>query len=156
MELLLHLTEIHGHVSWERVVSGPGLVGLYRFLRDTGRGEEPDWLAQRLASEDPAAVISAAALENRSELCALALDRFVSLYGAEAGNLALKLLATGGVYLGGGIAPKILPKLREKAFLESFLAKGRYRKLLESVPVRVILNQRTALLGAALRAARAA
>jgi glucokinase len=153
-ELLLHLSGVFGHVSWERVVSGPGLVNLYGFLRDTGRGEEPAWLAQRLASEDPAAVIATAALEKRSDLCTLALDRFVSLYGAEAGNLALKLLATGGVYLGGGIAPKILPKLREKAFLESFLAKGRYRKLLETIPVRVILNQRTGLLGAALRAVR--
>lgn len=156
MELLRHLTGIHGHVSYERVVSGPGLVGLYRFLKESGRGEEPEWLARKLAEEDPAAVISIAALEGASPLCSLALDRFVSLYGAEAGNLVLKLLATGGIYLGGGIAPKILPKLREKTFIESFLAKGRYRKLLEKVPVRVILNPRTALLGAARRAARAA
>lgn len=156
VELLRHLTAIHGHVSYERVVSGPGLVSLYRFLRETGRGEEPEWLARKLASEDPAAVIATAALEGTSPLCSLALDRFVSSYGAEAGNLALKVLATGGVYLGGGIAPKILPKLREQTFIESFLAKGRYRKLMEKVPVRVILNQRTALLGAALRGARAA
>jgi len=153
VELMLHLTEVHGHVSYERVVSGPGLVALYRFLRDSGRGEEPEWLTRKLASEDAAAVISHAALENSSDLCVLALDRFASLYAAEAANLALKLLATGGVYLGGGIAPKILPKLREPVFLESFLDKGRYRGLLENVPVHVILNQRTALLGAALRAA---
>jgi glucokinase len=156
VELLLHLASIHGHVSYERVVSGPGLVSLYRFLRESGRGEEPEWLSRKLASEDPAPVIATAALEGTSPLCSLALDRFVSVYGAEAGNLALKVLATGGVYLGGGIAPKILPKLREKTFIESFLAKGRYRKLLEKVPVRVILNQRTALLGAALRGAGAA
>ena len=156
VELLRHLTGIHGaHVSYERVVSGPGLVSLYRFLRETGRGEEPQWLAGKLAAGDPAAVIATAALEGTSPLCSLALDRFISSYGAEAGNLALKVLATGGVYLGGGIAPKILPKLREKTFIESFLAKGRYRKLMEKVPVRVILNPRTALLGAALRGARA-
>ena len=156
VELLRFLTGIHGHVSYERVVSGPGLVSLYRFLRESGRGEEPEWLSRKLAEEDPAAVIATAALEGTSPLCSLALDRFVSLYGAEAGNFALKVLATGGIYLGGGIAPKILPKLREQTFIESFQAKGRYRKLLEKVPVRVILNQRTALLGAALRGARSA
>src|SRR5262245_11946185 len=152
-DLLLHLRKEFGHVSYERVVSGPGLHNLYEFLRDTGRGSEPQWLSERLRREDPSAVISAAALEKSSDLCVMALDRFVSSYGAEAGNLALKVLATGGVYVGGGIAPKILPKLKEPAFLQAFLDKGRYRKLMESIPVKVILNDRTALLGAARHAA---
>ena len=112
--------------------------------------------SERLRQEDPSAVIAAAGLEKSSELCVLALERFVSSYGAEAGNLALKVLATGGVYVGGGIAPKILPKLREPVFLESFLDKGRYRKLMEAIPVKVILNDRTALLGAARHAALSA
>jgi len=155
-ELLLHLSRSFGHVSYERVVSGPGLLNLYQFLRDTGRGTEPGWLSERLRQEDPSAVIATAALEKSSELCVLALERFVSFYGAEAGNLALKVLATGGVFVGGGIAPKILPKLQEPAFLEAFLDKGRYRKLMESIPVKVILNDRTALLGAARHAALSA
>ena len=153
VELLQHLRRKFGHVSYERVVSGPGLQNLYNFLRDSGRGTEPDWLVERLRREDPSAAIASAALEGSSELCVLALDRFVSNYGAEAGNLALKFLSTGGVYLGGGIAPKILPKLREPVFLESFTDKGRYRKILETIPVRVILNDRAALLGAARHAA---
>jgi glucokinase len=152
-ELLLHLRKRFGHVSYERVVSGPGLLNLYEFLRESGRGSEPEWLSERLRREDPSAVIATAALEKSSELCVLALERFVSSYGAEAGNLALKVLATGGVYVGGGIAPKILPKLKEPFFLEAFLDKGRYRQLMEAIPVKVILNDRTALLGAARHAA---
>ena len=155
-ELLLQLRKRFGHVSYERVVSGPGLLHLYQFLRDTGRGTEPAWLSERLRQEDPSAVIASAALEGSSDLCGMALERFVSSYGAEAGNLALKVLATGGVYVGGGIAPKILPKLKEPVFLESFQDKGRYRKLMESIPVKVILNDRTALLGAARHAALSA
>jgi len=153
--LLFALRRQLDHVSWERVVSGPGLLNLYRFLKDSGRGVEPAWLAERMAREDPPAVIAACALEGSSDLCALALRRFVSCYGAEAGNLALKVLATGGVYLGGGIAPKILPELKKPAFLEAFFDKGRYRKLMESIPVQVILNDKTALYGAARRAALA-
>lgn len=153
-ELLEYLLARHGRVSWERVVSGPGLVNIYRFLRESGKGTEPRWLAERLAAGDPAALISQFALEGKSPLCARALDLFVSLYGARAGDLALTLMATGGVYLGGGIAPKILPRLRDPIFLESFAAKGRLRSLLLDIPVRVILNPKTALLGAARHAER--
>lgn len=151
--LLQYLLKRYAHVSWERVLSGPGLVNIYQFLRDTGAGEEPTWLRENLRSGDPSAVISRAALEGRSPLCARALDIFVALYGAEAGNLALKVMATGGVFLGGGIAPKILPKLQEPAFREAFVAKGRMRPLLEAIPVRVIVNDKTALIGAARYAA---
>lgn len=149
MALLEYMMKQYQRVSYERVVSGPGLLNIYRFLRDTGRGEEPQWLAERMRQQDPSAVISQSALRGESELCAQALDLFVTLYGAEAGNLALKVMATGGVYLGGGIAPKIVEKLKASAFLNAFMSKGRMRPLLQAMPVRVILNQKTALLGAA-------
>jgi len=142
------------HVSWERVVSGPGLVNVYEFLRDTGRGEEPAWLAEAMRTGDAGAAISEAALDGRSVLALAALDRFVSLYSREAANLALKVMATGGVYLGGGIAPRILPKLRSGAFRTGFLDKGRMAPLLESMPVRVVLNDQAGLLGAGRCAAR--
>lgn len=137
------------HVSWERVISGAGLACIYDFLKASGRGEEPPWLKQELAGGDPAEVISKAALAGRAELAVKALDLFVSLYGAEAGNLALKLLATGGVYVAGGIAPKILDKLKAGSFMKAFLAKGRLRSALEAMPVKVVLNDKTGLLGAA-------
>jgi glucokinase len=152
VQLLGHLRRSQEHVSCERVLSGPGLLNIYAFLRDTGRGEEPPWLAEEMRREDPAAVIARAAMGGRSPLCEQALDLFLSIYGAEAGNLALKLMATGGLYVGGGIAPRIIDRMRGPAFMAAFLAKGRMRPLLERMPVRVILNDRTALLGAARRA----
>jgi glucokinase len=152
-DLLRYLHGKFGHVSYERVVSGPGLVNVFRFLRDTGRGAEPKWLTEEMNQTDPAAAISHAAVEGKCGLCEQAVDLFVSIFGAEAGNLALKLMATGGVYLGGGIAPKMLPKLASPLFMQSFIAKGRMQPLMESMPVRVITNEKTALLGAARRAA---
>ena len=149
IELLRFLAAKFDRVSYERVLSGPGLVNIYQFLRDTGRGQEPKWLAENMASGDPAAAISKAALEGKSSLCEQALDIFVSIYGAETGNLALKILATGGVFLTGGIAPKILPKLTGTTFLDAFLDKGRMRPLMQSMPVQVIVNENTGLLGAA-------
>lgn len=143
--LLTHLE----HVSYESILSGSGLYRIYQFLRETGRAEEPAWLADRIQAEDPPAVISTVALEGGSELCVRALDLFVSILGAEAGNLALKVFATGGVFIGGGIAPKILPKLKEPAFVKSFTAKGKMKALVRSIPVHAILNDKTALLGAA-------
>lgn len=148
-ELLRYLRPQFHHVSWERVLSGPGLFNIYKFLRDTGRGTEPPWLAEEMKHGDPSARISQAALEGRSELCVLALERFVRLLGAEAGNLALKTMARGGIYVAGGIPPKILPKLQSPAFLEAFCSKGRMRQLLKAMPVCVVLNEQTALRGAA-------
>ncbi|HET7209772.1 MAG TPA: glucokinase [Terriglobales bacterium] len=153
IELFCYLAAKFGRVSYERVVSGPGLVNVYHFLRDTGRGDEPDWLKQSLASGDPGAVISKAALEGKSPLCEQTVEIFVSLYGAEAGNLALKMLSSGGVFLTGGIAPKILPKLGGPCFMNSFLDKGRMRPLLEAMPVYVVMNENAGLLGAARCAA---
>ncbi|MGH8069821.1 MAG: glucokinase [Candidatus Entotheonellia bacterium] len=149
MELLGFLRHEYGHVSWERVLSGPGLYNIYRFLRDTGRGEEPDWLTREMHQHDPSAVISQAALAGSSALCQQALDLFVSLYGAEAGNVALKIMATAGVYVGGGIAPKIIQKLTGSTFMDAFVAKGRLKPLLQEIPVRIIMNDKAALLGAA-------
>jgi glucokinase len=149
LELLNFLLTKFSRVSYERVLSGPGLVNIYQFLRETGRGDEPAWLTEELRAHDPAAVIAQAALAERSTLCTQALDLFVSIYGAEAGNLTLKMMATGGVFIGGGIAPKILPKLMTPTFMQAFLTKGRMSPLLEATPVRVILHKQTALLGAA-------
>ena len=149
IELLRFLSGRFARVSYERVLSGPGLFNLYQFLRDTGRGTEPAWLTEELHQHDPAAVITQAALADRCPLCEQALDLFVSLYGAEAGNLALKIMATGGVFLGGGIAPKIVQKLTTPLFMEAFLAKGRMQPVVAAMSVRIILNDQTALFGAA-------
>jgi glucokinase len=150
-ELLQYLGRERGHVSWERVLSGPGLFNIYRFLRDTKRRPEAPTLADELRHGDPPAVISRAGIQGHSELCVAALDLFVSLYGSEAGNLALKTYATGGVYLAGGIAPKILEKLTDGTFVRAFTAKGRMQSLLEAIPVRVVVSDKVNLLGAARR-----
>jgi glucokinase len=148
IELLRYLIARFSRVSYERVLSGPGLFNIYQFLRDTGRGVEPASLTEELEQGDPSAAIAKAALDGTYEICVQALDIFVSIYGAEAGNLALKLVATGGTFVGGGIAPKILAKLRGPAFMDAFKSKGRLTALLEDIPVRVITNDKTALLGA--------
>jgi glucokinase len=146
-----------GRISFERVVSGMGLTNIYEFLREVRGIDEPTWLAERISAEDPNAVITELALAARSEICEKAMDMFVSAYGAEAANLALKVLSVGGVYVGGGIAPRILEKLKDGAFMKSFTDKGRLSQLLINMPVRVILESRAALLGAAAYAeARAA
>jgi glucokinase len=146
-----------GRISYERVVSGMGLTNVYEFLREVRGLDEPEWLSERMANEDPNAVITELALAEKSEICEKTLDMFVSAYGSEAGNLALKLLSVGGVYIGGGIAPRILEKLKDGVFLKAFRDKGRLSQLLVNMPVRVILESRTALLGAAAYAeARAA
>jgi len=139
----------NGRVSYERVISGMGITNIYEFLRDVRGMEEPAWLRDRLAAEDPNAVVTELALAAKSEICERTLDMFVSAYGAEAGNLALKLLSIGGLYIGGGIAPRILEKLKDGTFMKAFTDKGRLSQLLVNMPVRVILESRAALLGAA-------
>ncbi len=159
IELLRFLQrKYNGRVSYERVVSGMGLTNIYEFLRDSRGMEEPKWLAEKIAeAHDPNSAITEMALSAKSELCARALDMMVSIYGAEAGNLALKVLSVGGLYVGGGIAPKILEKLKDGTFIKAFQDKGRLSQLLIHMPVRVILDSRAALLGAAAYAeARAA
>ena len=149
MQLLQYLVARFGHVSYERILSGPGLVNVFSFLRDSGHGRPETWLIEEMESSDPAAAISKAALDGKCELCSQSLDLFISIYGAEAGNMALKTMATGGVFLGGGIAPKILSRLRGPLFMDAFRGKGRMQRLLDSIPVSVIMNDKTALLGAA-------
>lgn len=151
--LLNHLLQRFGHVSYERVCSGPGIYNIYSYLRDSGYADEPEWLAEELqTAKDPTPVIAKNALEREppSDLCVAAMDAFVSILGTEASNLALKILATGGVYLGGGIPPRIIPALEKPDFLDAFLDKGRMSSLVELMPVHVIMNHKSALLGAAV------
>ena len=165
VELLRYLQGRFEHVSYERVCSGLGLPNIYAYLKESGYAEEPDWLAEQLsAASDPTPIIVNAALQLKTvrspqgttgggerpcELCVATLCTFVSILGAEAGNLALKVLSTGGVYLGGGIPRRILPALEWGSFMDAFRRKGRFSDLLARMPVRVILNPKAALLGAA-------
>jgi glucokinase len=149
LKLWQYLHERFGHVSLERVLSGPGLVNIYCWLKDSGRYREPAWLSRTMARTDPARTVIEAALKRRTPLCMAALRRFTALLGSAAGNLALTGLAFGGVYLGGGICPRILPFLKEDTFMAAFTGKGRFRKLLDTIPVRLIQNDRAALIGAA-------
>jgi len=153
VDLWRYLHATFHHVSLERVVSGPGLLSIYSWLRDRNNSAEPLWLKRDMAAMEPAAAISEAALTERDPLCSAALDFFISILASVAGNLALTAMTTGGIYLGGGIPPKILPRLKQGAFVQAFIAKGRFRELLEEIPVRVILNEGAALLGAAWCAA---
>ena len=149
--------KFQGRVSWERVTSGMGLQNIYEFLRDEKKMEEPAWLKEQRAQQDPNAVLAEAGMNGKSELCAATLDMFASAYGAGAGNLALLVLAYGGLYIGGGVAPKLIGKMKDGTFLRAFCDKGRLSAVLERVPVRVILESRAALMGAAAYAeARAA
>ena len=150
MDLLLFLIDRFGHVSYERILSGEGLVHIYQFLRNSRRyGVEHGWLSKKMKQEEPAMVISEMARLRKSRLCARALDVFASIYGAAAGNLALQVMAVGGVYLGGGIAPKIIWKLKEGTFRRAFMNKGRLSPVLAHIPVKVIMNDMAGLLGAA-------
>lgn len=149
IDLLRFMLRRHERVSYERLISGPGLFALYEFFRERSGAPVPAWLTEQIGGGDPSAAVSRAAMEGTDDTCRAALELFVSLYGAETGNLALKLLSRGGVYVAGGIAPKILPILRAGAFLSSFAHKGRFSPLLRNMPVIVVMNEHTALLGAA-------
>lgn len=150
VELLCFLRDrLGGRVSWERVLSGPGFLDLYRFARGRSAVPEPDWLTRRMAEGDPSAVVSQAALEQADPTCQRAMELFVSAYGAEAGNMALRCLALRGIFLGGGIAPKILPALESGRFMQAFLDKGRFEPLLRRIPVFVATEPRAPILGAA-------
>jgi glucokinase len=149
--------KLNGRVSYERVIAGIGIRSVYEFLRDDQKLDEPQWLRDRMASEDPNAVIGQCAEDGSSSLCFETMKIVAAVYGSETGNIALKVLATGGMYVGGGIAPKMLKVLGSGGFVEAFLDKGRLSPLLQAIPVRVILDDTCALLGAAAYAeARAA
>jgi glucokinase len=150
LKLLIYLMDRFGHVSYERICSGIGLPNLYAFFKDNGICSEPDWLREQIAAApDPAPVISQAALDDKAEIAVATLDLFVSILGSEAGNLALKVLATGGIYLGGGIPPRIMPFLKKAEFFHSVQNKGRFSSLLVNIPIHIILNPEAALIGAA-------
>ncbi len=144
-----HLRESEDHVSVERFASGPGISAIYSWLKKRDPHEEPAWFVEKMKLDDPPAVISEAALVERLEPCIKTLKLFVSILGAVAGNLALTGMTTGGMYIGGGIVPRILPILEESNFMKAFTDKGRFRELLSGIPVHVILNDKAALLGAA-------
>ena len=150
IELVNYLEKKLHRVSYESVLSGPGMVNIFNFLCDCGYGDAPEWLVEEMRHADPAACISRAGLSGRSPVCEKTLKIFLEIYGAEAGNLALKMMATGGVWLGGGIVVKLAEKLMTTpAFMSGFTQKGKLSHLVERIPVRVILNEQTALLGAA-------
>ncbi len=153
IDLLRHLRGSYLHVSYERIVSGPGLHAIYEYLRDTKKNE-PTWLAEKIKVGNPAAEIADAGLKGQVEIAKQALDLFASIYGAEAGNLALKALTLDGVYVAGGIAPKLLKKLQDGSFMRGFTNKGRYKRIMSQIPVKVVMNDKTALLGAASTAAQ--
>ncbi len=154
-ELLNFIKEQIGHVSYERVCSGPGIANIYDYLKHGGYGDEPDWLSAQLAdAEDATPVIVGAALDDKRScpICVKALEEFVSILGSEVGNLALKVMATGGIYLGGGIVPRILPFLKKEILIKSFRNKGRYADLMQRIPVSIILSPDVAIFGAAHKA----
>ena len=154
IQLLESLLIRYPHVSVERVLSGPGLIVIYEFLRDIDYAKESSAIAERFKDRDANSVIANGALARESELCIKALDMFAGIYGAVAGNVALQLKAIAGVYVGGGNAPKIIDKLKDGTFMKAFTNKGRLSPVLEAVPVRVIMNDKTALLGSARVAAK--
>jgi glucokinase len=144
-----HIKRHYGHTSMERIISGPGIENIYVWLRDSERYKEPKWLAKRMMNMDGAKVITQAAMENRTPICVKTLNLFVSAFGRAAGNLALTGLTLGGMYLGGGIPHKILPWLDSGLFMESFVDKGRFTDMLKGIAVKVLLNEKIPLQGAA-------
>jgi glucokinase len=150
MELLAYLKKKYGHISCERILSGPGIKNIYDFLRDAHKAEEPEWLqAEMSAAPDPPALISKMALEGKAAICDQALSIFVSVFGAETGNCALTFMSTGGIFIGGSIAAKIVPKMQEPVFLESFWDKGRMESILKDMPVKIVANDDCIMIGAA-------
>jgi glucokinase len=150
MELARYLRNRHGHVSCERILSGPGIKNIYEFLRDTNKAEEPGWMKDQMSqAPDQPALISRLALEKKAPICEQALSVFVSVYGSETGNCALNFMSTGGIFIGGSIAAKIVPKMQDPVFMQAFLDKGRMRSLLEDMPVKIVLNDDAGLIGAA-------
>jgi glucokinase len=150
IELLQYLHQKYGRVSCERVLSGPGIKNIYDFLSDTKKAEEPDWLHEQLrTAQDAPALISQVALENKAAICDRTLSIFVGIYGSQTGDCALNFMSTGGIFIGGSIAAKIVPRMKDPIFMQSFLDKGRMQSLLQDVPVKIVLNDDSGILGAA-------
>ena len=150
MELLGYLQKKYGRISCERILSGPGIKNIYDFLRDAHKAEEPEWLRTQMdGAADAPALISQTALEGKAAICDQALSIFASVFGAETGNCALKFMSTGGIFIGGSIAAKIVPKMKEPGFMQAFLDKGRMEVLLKDMPVKIVLNDDCGMIGAA-------
>ena len=150
MELLTYLQGKHGRVSSERILSGPGIKNIYDFLRDTKKVEEPRDLREQMSqAPDPPALISKLAAEGKSPICDQTMSLFVTIYGAETGNCALHFMSTGGIFIGGSIAAKNVNKMKDPAFMKSFLDKGRMTPLLKQMPVKIVLNDDSGIIGAA-------
>jgi glucokinase len=150
VELLQYLLKKYGHVSCERILSGPGIKNIYDFLRDTKKAEEPHWLREQInEAQDAPPLISQLALENKVAICEQTLAIFVSAYGAETGNCALNFMSTGGIFIGGSIAAKIVPKMKDPIFMQAFSGKGRMQVLLQDIPVKIVLNDDSGIIGAA-------
>jgi glucokinase len=150
IELLGHLQEKYGRISCERILSGPGIKNIYDFLRDAHKAEEPEWLRTQMSTApDPPALISRLALEGKAAICDQTLSIFVSVFGAQAGNCALNFMSTGGIFIGGVIAAKIAPRMKDPLFMESFLDKGRMATILKDMPVRIVVNDDCGMIGAA-------
>jgi glucokinase len=149
-ELLAYLQKKHGRISCERLLSGPGIKNIYDFLRDARKAEEPQWLKDQMeAAQDPPALISQLAAEGKAAICDQAMTIFVSIYGAETGNIALNFLSTGGIFIGGSVAAKNVSRMKDPIFMQSFLDKGRMASLLKEMPVTIVLNDDSGLIGAA-------
>src|ERR1700730_7571128 len=150
MELLAYLQKKYGRISYERLLSGPGIKNIYDFLRDARKADEPQWLKDQIAAApDPPAVISQLAQEGKAAICDQTLSIFVSIYGAETGNCALNFLSTGGIFIGGSVAAKNVSKMKDPIFMKSFLDKGRMVDLLKEIPVTIVLNDDSGIIGAA-------
>ncbi len=150
MELLAYLQKKYGRISCERLLSGPGIKNIYDFLRDACKADEPQWLKEQIAAaKDGPALISQLAQEGKAAICDQTLSIFVSIYGAETGNCALNFLSTGGVFIGGSVAAKNVHKMKDPIFMQSFLDKGRMVDLLKEMPVTIVLNDDSGLIGAA-------
>ncbi|MCA9744039.1 glucokinase [candidate division KSB1 bacterium] len=154
VELLSYLMKKFGHVSFERVLSGPGLLNIYAFLKETGKATEPSALQDELESDSPGKTITRHALSGEYEICVRAVDLFAQVLGAQAGNMVLTLMATGGIYLGGGIVPQLHEHLTSTGMLSAYLNKGRLSYLVEKTPLKVICDDTVALTGAASFAAQ--
>jgi glucokinase len=150
IELLAYLQKKHGRISCERILSGPGIRNIYDFLRDAGKAEEPEWLQEQMkAAADPPALISQLGLEGKAAICEQTLKIFVGVFGAQAGNCALNFMSSGGIFIGGIIAAKVVAKIKEPVFMEAFLDKGRMGTLLQDMPVKIVLNDDCGIIGAA-------
>ena len=149
LELLRFLMNKQERVATEHILSGPGIFNIYEFIKEYNSHDEPEWLTGELERENPAEVIARSALSKKNPACEQTVDLFISIYGAVAGNLALQCMTLGGVFIGGGIAPKLLPGFKDGRFIQNFISKGSFDTILRRIPVSIIMDEVVSLYGAA-------